>query len=72
VRHDGVRGQLFFDKQHEYLIANRPDATQEINLVRTGLVKIGQLIQTSPQLNGNGVTWKRLLDKAESEKIVLM
>jgi hypothetical protein len=34
-------------------------------------VKIGQLIQTSPQKNGNGVTWKRLIDKAENEKNVL-
>jgi hypothetical protein len=43
----------------------------EINLVRTGLVEIGQLIQTSPQKNGNGVTWKRLIDQAESEKNIL-
>jgi hypothetical protein len=60
-----------FDKQHETLIANNRKATQEINLVRTGLVKIGQLIQTSPQQNRNGVTWKRLIDKAENEKNVL-
>jgi hypothetical protein len=56
-----------FDNQHETLIAYNPDATEEINLVWTELVKIGQLIQTSPQ-NGNGVTWKRLVDKAENEK----
>jgi hypothetical protein len=60
-----------FDKQHETLITNNPDATEEINLVRTELVKIGQLLQTSPPQNGNGVTWKRLVDKAENEKNVL-
>jgi hypothetical protein len=60
-----------FDKEHENLIKNNPDATKEINLVRTGLVKIGQLIHTFPQKNGNGVTWKRLIDKAENEKNVL-
>jgi hypothetical protein len=60
-----------FDKQYETLTANNPDTTQVINRVRTGLVKIGQLIQTSPQQNGNGITWKRLIDKAENEKNVL-
>jgi hypothetical protein len=60
-----------FDKQHETLIGNNPDAAEEINLIRTGLVKMGQLIQTSPQQNGNGATWKRLVDKAEDEKSVL-
>jgi hypothetical protein len=33
-----------FDKQYETLIAKNPDATKEINLIRTGLIKIGQLI----------------------------
>jgi hypothetical protein len=60
-----------FDKQYETVIAKNPDATKEINLIRTGLIKIGQLIQTSPQQNRNGATWKRLVDKAESEKSVL-
>jgi hypothetical protein len=60
-----------FDKQYETLIANNPDATKEINLIRTRLIKIGQLIQTSPQQTGNGATWKRLVDKAENEKSVL-
>jgi hypothetical protein len=46
-----------FDKQHETLIANNPDAMEEINLIWTGLIKIGQLIQTSPQQNGNGAMW---------------
>jgi hypothetical protein len=60
-----------FDKQYETLIANNPDATEEINLIRTGLKKIGQLLQTSPQQNGYGAMWKRLVDKEESEKSVL-
>jgi hypothetical protein len=60
-----------FDKQHEALIANNPDATKEINLIRTGFIKIWQLIQTSPQQNGNGTTRKRLVYKAENEKSVL-
>jgi hypothetical protein len=44
---------------------------EEINFVRTELVKIGQLIQTSPPQNGKGLTWKRLVDKAQNEKNVL-
>jgi hypothetical protein len=60
-----------FDKQHETLITNNPDATEEINLVRTELVNIGQLIQTSSPQNGNGVTWRRLVGKAGNEKNVL-
>jgi hypothetical protein len=60
-----------FDKQYKTLIAKNPDATKEINLIRTGPIKVGQLIQTSSQQNGNGATWKRLVDKAESEKSVL-
>jgi hypothetical protein len=60
-----------FDKQYETLIPNNPDATKEINLIRTGLKVKGQLIQTSLQQNGNGATWKRLVEKAENEKSVL-
>jgi hypothetical protein len=37
-----------FDKQHETLIDNNPGTTEKINLIRTELVKIGQLFQTSP------------------------
>jgi hypothetical protein len=55
-----------FDKQYETLIAKNTEATKEINLIRTGLIIIRQPIQTSPQQNGNGATWKRLVDKAES------
>jgi hypothetical protein len=47
-----------FDKQYETLIANNPDTTEEINLIQTGLIKIGELIQTYPQQNGYGAMWK--------------
>jgi hypothetical protein len=60
-----------FDKQYETLIAKNPDATKEINLIRTALIKIWQLIQTSLQQNDNGATWKRLADKVENENSVL-
>jgi hypothetical protein len=34
-----------FDKQYDTLIAKNPDATEEIKFIRTGLIKIGQLIR---------------------------
>jgi hypothetical protein len=60
-----------FDKQDETLITKNPDATHKTDLVRTAFVKIEQLIQISAQQNGNSITWKRLIDKAENEKNVL-
>jgi hypothetical protein len=60
-----------FDKQYETPITKNPDATKEINLIRTGLIKIGQHFLTSPQQNGNGATWNELVNKVENEKSVL-
>jgi hypothetical protein len=60
-----------FDKEHENLIKKTRTQQWRLTLVRTGLVEIGQLIQTSLQKNGNGVTWKRLIDQAENEKHIL-
>jgi hypothetical protein len=51
---------------------NNAEAIEEINSVRTGLVKNRTTyIKNSPQQNGNGITWKRLIDRAETEKNVL-
>jgi hypothetical protein len=40
-------------------------------LLRNGLRTIGQLIHTSPSVNGNGEVWKELINRAEAEKTVL-
>jgi hypothetical protein len=40
-------------------------------LIHSALVTIGQLVRASPRVNGNGVAWKKLADKAEAEKVVL-
>jgi hypothetical protein len=50
------------------LIADHPDAKEEIELVHTALVTIGQLVQTSPHVNGNGSVWKQLADRVEAER----
>jgi hypothetical protein len=36
-------GACSFDKQNDTLLANNPDAKEEINLIRTGLIKKGSL-----------------------------
>jgi hypothetical protein len=43
-----------FGNKHDELIAGHPDCQEEIGLVRTAIIKIGQLIHTSPTINGNG------------------
>lgn len=43
-----------FGSQDQGLIAVHPDAKEGSDLVRTILVTIGQLVQTSPRVNGNG------------------
>jgi hypothetical protein len=60
-----------FASQEEELLAAHPDAKEEIELVHTALVPIGQLVQASPRVNGNGVVWKQLADRAEAERGVL-
>jgi hypothetical protein len=44
---------------------------EDIGLIHTAIIKIGQLIRASPPINGNGAVWKGLTAKAESERAVL-
>jgi hypothetical protein len=60
-----------FEKNHKELTARNPDCREEIGLLRNGLRTIGQLIHTSPSVNGNGAVWKELINRAEAEKTVL-
>jgi hypothetical protein len=60
-----------FRRNSEQLAENHPDCTEEIALLHTDLKTIGQLFLKSPPVNGNGSTWKELLDKAVSERAVL-
>jgi hypothetical protein len=60
-----------FARQQEELIADHPDAKEEIELVHTALVTIGQLVQTPPRVIGNGSVWKQLADRAEAEREVV-
>jgi hypothetical protein len=60
-----------FASQEEELRTEHSDAKEEICLVHSALVAIGQLVRASPRVNGNGVAWKKLADKAEAEKTLL-
>jgi hypothetical protein len=60
-----------FERNHEDLTTNNPDCQEEIDLLGTGLRTVGQLIHTSPSINGNGAIWSELITKSEAEKTVL-
>jgi hypothetical protein len=53
------------------LIAKHPDCIEEIRLIQTGLITIGQLINISPCMNGNSTVWKEITTRAKAERTVL-
>jgi hypothetical protein len=57
-----------FNSQADELLAAHPDAREEIELVHTALITIGQLVQAAPRVNGKSVVWMQLADKAEAER----
>jgi hypothetical protein len=68
-RWDDIRAS--FERHRDELATSYPDALEEIGLIHTALIKIGQLIRSSPPINGNSPTWKKLTAQAESERAVL-
>jgi hypothetical protein len=60
-----------FDKRYEKLTSDHPDPKKEMDLVRASILQIGQLVQNSPQVNGNGTKWKQLADRAEADRHTL-
>jgi hypothetical protein len=56
-----------FHERYEKLIVDHPDAKKEMDLVRASTVKIGQLVQNSPKVNGNGAKWKRLDNRTQAD-----
>jgi hypothetical protein len=51
-----------FANKEEGLLADHPAAKEEVEMIHTALVILRQLVQTSFQVNGNGVVWKQLAD----------
>jgi hypothetical protein len=62
---DDIRA--YFERHRDDLALSYPDAVEEIGLIQTALIKIGQLIRQSPPNNDNEAAWKRLTAQAESE-----
>jgi hypothetical protein len=60
-----------FERNIEDLLAKHQDSIEKIGLIHTGLITIGQLINISPSVNGNGASWKEITSRAEAERIVL-
>jgi hypothetical protein len=57
-----------FGERWEKLIADHPDAKEEMDLLRVSVVWIEKLLQNSPKVNGNGAKWKQLADRAEASR----
>jgi hypothetical protein len=68
-RWDEIRAS--FERHWDELAVSYLDAVEEIGLIQTALIKIGQPIRSSTPYNGNGAVWKRLTAQAESERAVL-
>jgi hypothetical protein len=60
-----------FERNLNDLTAKHPDCNEEIRLIQSGLITIGQLIHVSPRVNGNGTAWKDIKTRAEAERTVL-
>jgi hypothetical protein len=60
-----------FENKYDELIAGHQDCQKEMGLVRTAIIKIGQLIHISPPINGNGAVWNELVTRAEAKRTVL-
>jgi hypothetical protein len=44
---------------------------KEMDLVRTSIVQIEQLVQNSPKVNGNGTKWKQLAGIPQADRHTL-
>jgi hypothetical protein len=60
-----------FQRNLDDLIRKNPESVEDIKLLQARLVTIGQIIQSSPRVNGNGAVWKATITKAEAESAVL-
>jgi hypothetical protein len=60
-----------FQKNRDDLLTRHPDCIEEIDLLQTALLTIGQLIHISPPVNGDDAVWKELIANSETERRVL-
>jgi hypothetical protein len=60
-----------FQRNLDDLAEKHPESIEDIKTLHAGLIIIGQLIHSSPSVNGNGAEWKRIINKSEEERAVL-
>jgi hypothetical protein len=51
--------------------SDHSDAKKEMDLVRVSVVQIGQVVQNSPSVNGNGSKWEQLVDRVGANRHTL-
>jgi hypothetical protein len=60
-----------FQRNLDNLAEKHPESIEDIKTLHAGLITIGQLIHSSPCVNGNGEEWKSIITQSEEERIVL-
>jgi hypothetical protein len=60
-----------FQRNVDKLTGEHPECIEDIRLIHSDLITIGQLIHISPRVNGNGAEWKQIITGAEAERAVL-
>jgi hypothetical protein len=58
----GLAEPASFNERYKKPIADHLDVKKEMNVVRASIVQIGQLVQTSTEVNENDTKWKQLAD----------
>jgi hypothetical protein len=61
----------YLERNIEELLTKYQATVEEIRLIQTGLIAIGQVINNSPRVNGKGDAWKEIITRAEAERMVL-
>jgi hypothetical protein len=56
-----------FHERYEKLMSDH-QAAKKMELVRPSVDQIGQPVQNSHKMNGNGAKWKQLADTAEADR----
>jgi hypothetical protein len=54
-----------FQRNLDKLRGEHPECIEDIRLIHSGLIAIGQLIHISPRVKGKGAKWKQIITRAE-------
>jgi hypothetical protein len=59
-----------FQRNLDILSGQHPECIEDIILIHSDLITVGQLIHISPRVNGNGASWKKIITLAEAQSSV--